>query len=273
VTIVETGLTELDKALGDGFRTRGVHLVCAKTGQAKSQLAVAVAVNAARRGIPVGFLSLELGADEIAQLVAASLSGVPRWALARGKVGGPWGEKLKSVKQEHSKLPLFVLDYERWPGGLDRDGLAALAAEGVKRFGWRLIVLDYLGLLAAPEADQFQSDVLNSTALRKLARANDVALLVVAALRKSQATTFKKPETVQLDDVAGAGRLVYDATSVLFVWCEPGDDDTGLVHVRPLKLRYAALKENADVQLRWYPKTGRIEDLPTGDEEKKKSGA
>jgi len=54
----------------------------------------------------------------------------------------------------------------------------------------------------------------------------------------------------------------------LHVYAEHVDDGTGLVHVRPLKLRFAPMKPDADVQLRWYTKTGRITDLTPGQEPK-----
>lgn len=125
-------------------------------------------------------------------------------------------------------------------------------------------MLDYLGLLAAPESDRsdFQTDLLNSAAMRRIARRNDIALIVVAALRKTG--SFKSDDQITLDDVAGAGRIAYDAQSVLLVSTETSSHGTGLVHVRPLKLRFAPLLDGADIELRWYPKTGLITDLCHG---------
>lgn len=264
-TVISTGLKDLDSVLAGGLRTQTVTLIAGKTGHAKSQLAVTTSVNVARAGVPVGFFSLELGADVVSQLVAAQIAGVPRRELARGRVRGMRGKKLASALTEHGKMPLWVLDDERWDAGLDRDYLAELVAEGVERFGWRVVAVDYTGLLASPESDRsdYHADLLNSTAMRRIARKNDVALLAVMAVRKTQATKTKTPKEITLDDVAGAGRLVYDATNVLYVWREMGDGDAGVVHVRPLKLRYAPLQDDTDVSLRWHPKTGLIENLDT----------
>ena len=86
-----------------------------------------------------------------------------------------------------------------------------------------MAIIDYLGLLCSPDADTFSADLRNSFELRRIARRNDVALVVVAALRKSQATKYKERGAVTLDDVSGAGRIVYDAQSVLLVSCEQGE--------------------------------------------------
>jgi replicative DNA helicase len=261
VTYVRTGLRALDSATGGGLRTRGVTMLVGKTNQAKSQLAVAIVVNAARAGTPTGFFSLELGADEVAQLVAAQLGDIPRHALATDNLLGEHPHRLLKATTDHREMPLYILDDERWPGGITCDAMGTLVADGVKRFGWRLVILDYLGLVVSSEADQFQADILISGALRKLARRHDLALVVVAALRKSQAVRHTEPSNLSIDDVAGAGRLAYDAQNVLLVWRNQGDDDSGIVHVRPLKMRYSPMKDEVNLQFRWRPSTGLITDL------------
>ena len=264
VTFIPTGLDALDEALGGGLRTRGTHLIVGKPGKCKTQLAVTLAIGAASKDVPTGFLSLELGRDEVAQLVAAQLGEIPRRVLALGKVTGAHLDSLKEAQRLHGNIPLYVLDEGRWPHGLNRERLSELIGDGVARFGWRCVVVDYMGLLTAPESDRsdFQTDLLNSAALRRIARKNDVALIVVAALRKSAG--FKNPtgDSITLDDVAGAGRIAYDAQTVLFVNSQTDDADSGLVHVRPLKLRFAPMTDGADIQLRWNPSTGLIMDLP-----------
>ncbi|GMU37712.1 MAG: hypothetical protein EDS66_12225 [Planctomycetota bacterium] len=268
VTRIPTWLMALDDALDGGLRTRGVTLVAGKTGQAKTQLAVNVAVNAALKGTPVGYLSLELGADEVAQLAAAIRADVPRSWLALGGVHNEAAGKLRCAIERDGAIPLTILDDERWAEGLTRDGLAELVAAGVKRFGWKLIVVDYMGLLASLESDKsdYTSDVLNSAALRKLARKHDVAMLAVTALRKTPSAKYEKPEALTIDEISGAGRLVYDAQNVLLTWTKRGDDDAGLVKVRPMKRRFAADREEI-LSLRWHPRTGAILDLEPGDDD------
>lgn len=265
VRYIGTGLHWLDARLGGGLRTRGVHLFAGKTGHAKSQLAVQVAVNAAIAGVPVGFFSLELGSDEVAQLIMAALSGIPRMILATGALDPNHAARLREAMTEHSGMPLTILDDEKWDAGLTREGLAALVADGVTRFAWKLVVFDYLGLLVPSEndRDQYDTDVRHSTELKRIARKNDVALLVVAAFRKG--ATFRESATLSIDDLIGAGRLAYDAQTVVVVSRDIGEENCGLVKVRPLKLRFAPCDESSpDVQLRWRPRTGLITDLEIG---------
>ena len=264
VTVVPTGLQSLDSLLGGGFRTSGVHLLAGKSGQGKSQRAVSIALGAAKAGIATAYFSLELSSVEVTQLIAAQLSGIPRLKLAYSKLASQEAEALRTAIADAGSMSqsLWILDDERWQDGLTRDDLGRLIGNGVERFGWKLVVLDYLGLLVPVEGDRdnYDTELRNSTALKRLARKQDVALLVVAAVRKG--TTNRSAETITLDDVLGAGRLGYDAQTVLCVSRKYGDSDTGLITVRPLKMRFAPCDEKRDgLQLRWYPRTGRITRL------------
>jgi len=96
------------------------------------------------------------------------------------------------------------------------------------------------------------------------------ALRHFLALRKA-ATFAKKPSSndktpASLDDVLGAGRLVFDAENVFYVDCEqpkPGIyNSAGKVFIYPLKTRYSAAGSSGQrIELCWYPACGRIEDF------------
>ena len=168
--------------------------------------------------------------------------------------------------REHAGLPLAVVDDGFWTGALTRSGLVRVVGDGCARFGWRLVVLDYLGLLGNEQSDasEYAADLENSAALKRLARVQDVALVVVAALRKYGR---KDDAPTSLDDVLGAGRLCYDAVNVLNVDCEQapceaGTRPAGLVRLYPLKTRYAGLASaGRELQFRWFPGIGRVCNL------------
>jgi len=263
---VPTGLRALDDGLGGGVRVGGVHLIVGKSGRAKTTLTAQVALNAARAGVPVGFVSLEMTRRDVGHLLAANLADVPRKWLADGTLRGSGIERLHTAIAEFSALPLAVVDDGFWTGALTRSGLVRVVGDGCRRFGWRLVLLDYLGLLGNEPTDgsEYTADLENSAALKRLARVQDVALVAVAALRK-----YKRAEAEQgttLDDVLGAGRLAYDAVNVLDVdceqaECEAGTRPTGLVRLRPLKTRFSGLATpGRELQFRWYPGIGRICD-------------
>jgi|GEM_PF-4455706 len=264
---IPTGLRTLDESLGGGLRVGGVSLFVGKAGRAKTQTVTQIAVNAATAGVPVGFVSLEMTRRDLAHLIAANLADVPRSWISSGRLSSEPAERLRQTVAEHTDLPLVLADDAYWRGPLSRQGLTRIVEHGRRRFGWRLVVLDYLGLLA-PEPDDagdYRADLENSAALKRLAWVNDVALVVVAALRKYGRKETDAPTS--LDDVLGAGRIVYDAVNVFNVDCEQADCMTGVkpsgfVRLYPLKTRYSGLGAmKRELQFRWYPGCGRVTDL------------
>jgi len=262
---VPTGLAALDAGLGGGLRVGGVHLFTGKSGRAKTQLVTQLAVNAALAAVPVGIVSLEMSRRDVGHLVAASLADVPRKRLADGSLCGELAKRVKGVLRDFAALPLTVVDDDFWTGALTRSGLVRIVGDGCKRFGWRLVALDYLGLLGNEpnDASDYGADLENSAALKRLARVQDIALVAVAALRKYGR---KDDAPTCLDDVLGAGRIVYDAYNVFAVDCEqaPSGDGTkpsGLVRLRPLKTRWAGMPPGQEVLFQWWPGCGRVCDL------------
>jgi len=269
---VPSGFAAIDDALGGGWRCGGVHLIGGFSGKGKSQIALATALAAAKADVPTGIVSLEMSCRDLAQLSVAQLADVPRSWLAKGGVRGEPAERLSQAIDRAATLPLWILDDTYWAGPLTRSELAALAREGVRRFGWRLVIVDYLGLLAPEIQDKtdYHVDCANSGVLKRLAAECDIALVALADLRKTAAFKPRKGEArekqVTLDDFRGAARLTYDAQSVFFLDStqaeNPGGYASGVIRLFALKTRFSAAgSKRTQVQLRWYPATGRILDL------------
>jgi len=267
-----TGFGALDSALDGGWRCGGVHLIGGFSGRGKTQLSLAAAISAAKAGVPVAYVSLEMGRRDLAQLSAAQLADIPRTWLAKGTVHGEPQERLARAINTAAGLPLTILDDSFWAGALTRSGLAELVREGVRRFGWRLVIVDYLGLLAPEMQDRsdYHTDCENSGVLKRLAAELDVALLALADLRKGASYKPRRGEArekpIELDDFRGAARLTYDAQTVLFLDStqaeNPGGYASGLIKLVALKTRFSAAgSKRTQVQLRWHPATGRIVDL------------
>ena len=271
---VQTGFAGFDHGLGGGLRVGSVHAFTGPTGNGKSQTVAQIAANAALAGTPVAFVSLELSRMDVAQLIVAAHSGVDRSKVADLTTCQSDDERaaIRQAIADVADWPLVIFDNDFWRGGLTRSGLAALVADGVKRFRWKIVVVDYCGLLEKEDGDgtDYAADVANSTALKRIAVENRVAMLAVVALRKSAA--FKKTGNVNseiaLDDILGAGRFVYDCDTVFVITCEHPlqkmYDAAGGVVIRTLKSRFS--NPGAMAELNWYPRCGRIIDVTPGVE-------
>lgn len=105
-------------------------------------------------------------------------------------------------------------------------------------------------------------DLKTSSLIKNLAKKYDIALVVIAALRK--AGNLKDSKGVTIDDIIGAGRLVYDCTSCWFVESEQewGNPPSGTIKVKCLKSRFSGAAALGEVvELHWSPHTGQVSDL------------
>jgi KaiC/GvpD/RAD55 family RecA-like ATPase len=84
---IPSGLRILDDVLHGGFVTGAVHVIAGKPGNCKTQVGTQIAVNAARAGTAVGFVSLEMPATDIGRLMLAQISGLPRRVDRSGHQG------------------------------------------------------------------------------------------------------------------------------------------------------------------------------------------
>ncbi|HWL92316.1 MAG TPA: DnaB-like helicase C-terminal domain-containing protein [Phycisphaerae bacterium] len=263
---VPSGILAVDDALGGGLRQGGVTLLVGRSGRGKTTLAVQTAWHCARAGIPVCFYSMEMSGADVAKLICSQVTGVARRGIDRGDLTASQAERVMAARDAMASWPMTILDSSCLPHGLTRREIEQITTIGREALGWRLVVVDYLNLIANDGSDttEYQTDVLNSTAIKRVAQANDVAVLCIAALRKSavmaardKAKGANNSRPVTLDDVLGAGRLVYDATAVLHV-NGISDENGNRLEVEILKSRFSA-QQDGPLSLDWHPEHGRIE--------------
>ncbi len=265
---IPTGIEAIDDRINGlgGLRSKSVTLICGKPGEGKSTVAVQIAANAAAEGCPVGIISAELDSTDVFRLVAAQHSRIPRWKLETNKVTNSEAGDYRRTKEAIDGWPLHILDSNAWIGALDRNKLRSVVAKGVEAYGWKLVVLDYLGLLAPVSGENsFETDLENSTAIKYLARDFDIALLVVSAMRKS--ANFAKPTKSKgapsLDEVTGAARIGYDAANAFYIQSnlDKHRPDRGLLELWCQKSRYSGLaKTDKVITLTWHPYSGAVTD-------------
>ncbi len=81
---VATGFKPLDITLGGGFVKGGLYILAARPGVGKTTAALAIAQNAASRGITVMYVNMEMGADQIAARRVSRDAAVPYTKILNG---------------------------------------------------------------------------------------------------------------------------------------------------------------------------------------------
>lgn len=209
------GFPSIDKMLG-GLEDGTLTVLAGRPGMGKSALGWQMAINAARQGIGVLAVSLEMSATELGRRALAAASGVPIVTMKRGTMTTDQASAIVRARREMQDLPLTIED----AGGLTSGMISLKAKAARRRHGLGLIMIDHLHIVAPDAADARQGPTHAvgqiSAAMKRLAKEMNCPVLLLAQLNRAvEARDDKRPG---LGDLRQSGGIEQDADAVMFVY-------------------------------------------------------
>jgi replicative DNA helicase len=207
---VPTGLRDLDNTLG-GIRDGELWITGGDPGRGKTSFGIQFAINAVREGVPTVDFTLEMTDKQVVRRILAMYS--------PAKAAGARDPRILSEAEWHqvieagsklSTLPLFV--DQTTPLTL-RD-LRARACLYTKRFGIRMIVVDYLRLLDAQGRDVRERVTNIALGLAQLAKTEQLCVLALSQLSRG-GDLNRVPDMMDLKE---SGDLEANAHVVLLLY-------------------------------------------------------
>ena len=213
-TGLRTGFSALDGHLV-GLEGGALYVLGARPGMGKTALALQIALNIAKAGSGVLFVSLEMQAVQLARRALALASGVPLRALRTGALTGSEGHLAAVAAQRLAALPLHIEE----EGGLTVDHVALRARAAHRRHGIGLVIVDHLHIVGAPDGATRMGATWAigavSNGLKRLAKTLDVPVLALAQLNRGvESREDKRPN---LSDLRQSGDIEQDAEAVVFL--------------------------------------------------------
>jgi replicative DNA helicase len=236
-----TGLRDLDDKLGGGMRGGQLIIVAGRPSMGKTAIALGVAEASTANGDPSLFFSQEMVGEELCNRALSRASGLPLDKILDGKKfarehGSPEWTMLTKGVQHVSELNMLVDDRP----GRTLNEIRSYARQTKRRHGLGLIVVDYLGLMAASEGNNRTEQVgANSRGLKNLAKELGIPVVLLAQLsRKCEERPNKRP---MLSDLRDSGEIEQDADIVLFLYRDevynPDTMDKGIAEINVAKQR------------------------------------
>ena len=219
---IQSGLKDFDDATG-GFHAGELCIIAARPGVGKSALAVNVATNAAREGVPGLIISLEMSRVELASRYLCGRAEIDSKHLRRGRLAADEMARLIDVSHRAGSLPLLIND----TGTLRSRDIRAITRKAKATCGIKFVVVDYLQLLTPEDARSNRVDQVGemSRSLKLLARDLEISVICLAQLnRQVEQRTEGKP---RLSDLRESGSIEQDADTVIFLYRlgEPRKED------------------------------------------------
>jgi len=214
---IPTGWHNLDNAL-QGLRPGALYVLAGRPGVGKTAMGLGITLNVTQSGTPVAIFSLEMQKDELAKRLMAAHAEIDMTEVHKGKMS-----KLDFVKLGKAAklniLPLYVNERTDITINMMRSD----ARRYVQNYGVRLIVVDYLQLIAgtkeARKHGKYEVVSEISRGLKLMAQELDVPVLALAQLNrdyeKAGGSIARKP---RLSDLRDSGSIEQDADCCLMLY-------------------------------------------------------
>lgn len=253
---IDTGFPRLDGLL-KGFEAGQLIIVGARPAVGKSAFLLALAETAARRENETLFVSMEMLSSELTERLLARRSGLTLDELIDRNLNEEKWNAVASATSWIGSLPLHFLDNPHCTVSSIRAAAATIP-------NLRLIVIDYLGLMAAErrtdnrnlELGQISRDLKNLSC--------EICIPIVAAAQLNRGVNENdRPTLAALRD---SGELEQNASKALFLW---KIDEDGTIGVSVAKNRRG---RTGVVQMRFDGAHQRFTELSEPYREPEKRG-
>ena len=217
-TGIPTGIPGLDTVSG-GWQNSDLVILAARPSVGKTAFTSHLALTCAQDPIyggPVAIFNLEMGEDQIMERMVSNVSGVPLERIKRPKTMSQF--ELQSVSEAANRIAqmkIFIDD----TAGLTLSELRSKARRLRRKYGVKMIVIDYLQLMASGDSERNgnreQEIAKISRGLKKMAK--DLKIPVIALSQMSRGIDAS-PREPQLSDLRESGAIEQDADIVMFLW-------------------------------------------------------
>lgn len=254
-----TGLHRLDDLIG-GLRPGKLIVVVGESGGGKSTFGLAVTLAAAQAGARVGFYSLEMQEDELAERTLAHDAEVDSLLLRAGQLTSEEWQAVQAAYQRRAAQPPVRLVTG---GGFTYRDIAAQARAWAVDGGLHILAVDYLGLVRTAGRTGERVNELDSLIndLKALAMELNITVLTFSQLSKAGAGTTPEEWKRYL---RGSGAIEHAADVILAVAPQGDRPDEG---TDPWPLQLAVTKHRGGpvgtVDALWWLAYSRIGEVTT----------
>jgi replicative DNA helicase len=276
---VRSGFMDLDTLLG-GLKRSDLLVLAARPSLGKTSLALNIARNAAvGQNAKVAIFSLEMAAEQLAQRLLASESGVDSTRLRLGLHSEGEERRVMNALGVLAAAAIYVDDSPV----LRMTEIRSKALRLHRDQGLDLVIVDYLQLIHGADRgdNRVQEISYISRALKEIARELDVPVIAVSQL--SRAPELRSPHIPMLSDLRESGSIEQDADVVVFIYREDvyvRKEEWELSHPEgsPYPAGDAQIivakhrnGPTGTIHLRFRQKLARFEDLLLRDEEREEA--
>lgn len=235
-----TGLRIFDSRFG--WHGGDLIIIAGETSMGKSTLATTIAYNMANAGIPVAYYSMEMGAKQLTARIIARQVKVSSSTTLYGKLSDDEYNRVYDGASRMKNLPIYFDEDSK----TSFTKICGSARRMVKKYGVRIIFIDYLQILANGRGDnreQLIGDMARD--LKRLAVELDVCIVALSQL--ARAVGAKEPS---LSRMRGSGQIEEACDMAILIHRPNPKNDTAKIYLakgRNIGLATEKVRFNSDL--------------------------
>lgn len=252
---VPTGYAYVDHILS-GLGKTDLIILASRPGMGKTSFSLNIAVNVAKRQVPVIFFSLEMSKDQLAARILSAEAMVDSNIFRQGVNDPDDWDSLTQVSELISPLPIYLDDTSAITIAEMKSKIRQLnranMVRGQKPVG--LVVIDYLQLMSTGKRSENRVQEISEMTrnLKIMAKDLNVPVLVMSQLSRGP-EKGRADRVPMLSDLRDSGSIEQDADIVMFLYREGYYDDGPEVDNTSAILKVAKNRHGstATIQLAW----------------------
>lgn len=221
---LDIGFPTIDE-MTDGFQKGSLNLVGARPSHGKTALALSMFRNVINKGIPAGFISLEMPVLQLMYRLLAMESGITKGRIFKRLFTQEMLEKM-NVKMSalFEKNAFFVDSPNAYLHDVEASARMLVLCKGAK-----ILFIDYAGLISMSSEyarlPEYERASLISKRMKTLARSLNVPVVLLVQLNRD---AQGKPATMA--NIRGSGSYEQDADTIILIQREEKDSGDGDIY-------------------------------------------
>lgn len=212
---VDTGFKRLNKYTG-GYRNQDLVIVAARPGMGKTSYVLKCAIENCKKEVGVGMISLEMSIEQLtARSVAIDTNFHLKQLLKTGFDKPEYFTTYSTHQERMNGYPFYIDD----SGKTDINDIVITAKLWVRKFGIKLLIIDYIQLMTDRSVKGNREGEISSISrrLKRLAKELNIPVIALSQLSRAVETrgASKRP---LLSDLRDSGAIEQDADIVQFIY-------------------------------------------------------
>jgi replicative DNA helicase len=253
---VTTGFRDMDR-LTDGWQNADLIIFAGRPSMGKTAYVKIGATAAARQGISVGMIHLEMSKTQLGIRAIAGQSDISISKLRRGIISESDWPTIINACSELSTLPIYL----EFAAYTDRQISRAIDNLVLDK-GVKIIYLDYLQLATSEDAGKNREQEISGISRMLKLKAKELNIPIIALAQLNRQCEMRADKRPMMADLRDSGGIEQDADVIAFVYRDevyhPHSEDRGIAEIIFRKGRQIELDT---VRLQWHGPTTTYRDL------------